>query len=544
MSLYGTKKKGQRDPRQQEKDRIKNHSQGNTAAVGKHTDLSFTLNARQQAEYDRMDESQQELFKFMMNDPSADMSKISMTGKASQAKPVTAGTTDKPTLRSAVNSGEPAKLETQEIRFQPKTSSSGILDSLSPRQRAEYEGMSEDEQNLFRFFMHDPDVDVSKLSIMGSAPKKLGLASMEAPVLQKLPLNTSGSYPSPDTTETYYQYLIRQAEENPALYSNPNYAQEVRRTEQRMEQEQSIPPALPYSTAEPEATSQWTNTYSNRSYNELSMLSDKSQPEHNDNFYDEILDYLRQPEETIKRTADTIYVINDEVRKMKKELKGVHGSYRPWTFIDWVIWKGDDLVNDRDDIVNNYKDGWISGYRDVIKKAAEVYDIPPELLACVAWIEVAGAPMWTDPLAYDAREFAPDKLWNMTSRFQDFYEKYYRDASKTSFGYVSMQLGVAANMLGIAPEDLNYLTERKLASVLSDPEMSIMFAARHLAQLKNIDYPDIPSNELTLDEMKVIANRYNMGSSLSLEEIEQYDYGIRFWKRLADMEKLLYPDER
>ena len=69
-------------------------------------------------------------------------------------------------------------------------------------------------------------------------------------------------------------------------------------------------------------------------------------------------------------------------------------------------------------------------------------------------------------------------------------------------------------------------------------------AARHLAQLKNIDYPDIPSNELTLDEMKVIANRYNMGSSLSLEEIEQYDYGIRFWKRLADMEKLLYPDER
>jgi len=48
---------------------------------------------------------------------------------------------------------------------------------------------------------------------------------------------------------------------------------------------------------------------------------------------------------------------------------------------------------------------------------------------------------------------------------------------------------------------------------------------------------------LTPDEMKVIANRYNMGSSLSLEEIERYDYGIRFWERLADMDKLLYPDK-
>ena len=73
--------------------------------------------------------------------------------------------------------------------------------------------------------------------------------------------------------------------------------------------------------------------------------------------------------------------------------------------------------------------------------------------------------------------------------------------------------------------------------------MSIMFAAKHLAQLKNIDYPDIPSRELTLNEMKVIANRYNMGSSLSLETIEQFDYGKRFWDRKGEMDKLLNPEE-
>ena len=77
-----------------------------------------------------------------------------------------------------------------------------------------------------------------------------------------------------------------------------------------------------------------------------------------------------------------------------------------------------------------------------------------------------------------------------------------------------------------------------LSQVLSDPKMSIMFAARHLAQLKNIDFPDIPSHELTLDEMKVIANRYNMGSSLSLETIAQYDYGSRFWERMDDFKNL------
>ena len=172
--------------------------------------------------------------------------------------------------------------------------------------------------------------------------------------------------------------------------------------------------------------------------------------------------------------------------------------------------------------------------------------------------------MWSDPVVYGAREFVPDIIWDIPnpslkilqkilpdsilnllpcSEFRDILNQFSQDPSKTSFGYVSMQLGVAANMIGIEPEDLNYLTEWWLSQVLSDPEMSIMFAAKHLAQLKNIDYPDIPSRELTLNEMKVIANRYNMGSSLSLDEIEQYDYGIRFWERLADMDKLLYPDK-
>ena len=249
---------------------------------------------------------------------------------------------------------------------------------------------------------------------------------------------------------------------------------------------------------------------------------------------------LLHPGESYANTAKTIDVINSDVKKMEDQIEDVPvDQYDPWTTKKVIQWKTDKISTDPDQQLNDYKDGWISAYRNVIKKAAEVYDIPTELLACVAWIEVAGDPMWIDPVAYAARKFLPDSFWNRTlSVNSEFYDKYYRYPSKTSFGDISMQLGVAANTLGIGPENLDLFSEMKLASVLSDPKMSIMFAARHLAQLKNIDFPDIPSHELTLDEMKVIANRYNMGSSLSLETIAQYDYGSRFWERMDDFKNL------
>ena len=69
--------------------------------------------------------------------------------------------------------------------------------------------------------------------------------------------------------------------------------------------------------------------------------------------------------------------------------------------------------------------------------------------------------------------------------------------------------------------------------------------ARHLAQLKEIDFPDIPSDELTPEEIVVIANRYNMGGSAPIEKIRQHYYGQRFVggdRTLDDIRELLYPD--
>ena len=68
-----------------------------------------------------------------------------------------------------------------------------------------------------------------------------------------------------------------------------------------------------------------------------------------------------------------------------------------------------------------------------------------------------------------------------------------------------------------------------------------MFAARHLAQLKNIDFPHIPSDELADDDIVVIANRYNMGANVSIETIRQHYYGQRFIDRMDVIRELLYP---
>src|SRR5581483_12353264 len=41
-------------------------------------------------------------------------------------------------------------------------------------------------------------------------------------------------------------------------------------------------------------------------------------------------------------------------------------------------------------ILRSYKDGWVRGHREAIKKFASGYDLPAELLAGIAWIETGG----------------------------------------------------------------------------------------------------------------------------------------------------------
>lgn len=79
-----------------------------------------------------------------------------------------------------------------------------------------------------------------------------------------------------------------------------------------------------------------------------------------------------------------------------------------------------------------FKDQWVRGYRAAIIAAANRWDIPPALLAGVAYNEVGGDPAWADGAAFELRKVIANG----------------KPADRTSFGDVSIQLRRAAQSLG------------------------------------------------------------------------------------------------
>lgn len=84
MARYDPRTYGQEETLQEKKEKAKDPGYEKKAALQKRPGLSFTLSARQWDEYDGMDESGQELVKYFMDDPSADVSKIDLSGERSQ----------------------------------------------------------------------------------------------------------------------------------------------------------------------------------------------------------------------------------------------------------------------------------------------------------------------------------------------------------------------------------------------------------------------------------------------------------------------------
>lgn len=158
---------------------------------------------------------------------------------------------------------------------------------------------------------------------------------------------------------------------------------------------------------------------------------------------------------------------------------------------------------------------FISKYNEVIEDAANEFDIPVFLMAGVVYNEYSGKPESTDDIAYLVREIdwsGPD--WvdeNLTIT---------KNPDLTSFGHVSMQVRRAAETLGLDSEKLSSKEKDEIIALLKDPVSNIYLAAKHLEDLKNIDYADIPSKDLTEADIKSIATRFNRGPDLTKEEID------------------------
>ncbi len=63
--------------------------------------------------------------------------------------------------------------------------------------------------------------------------------------------------------------------------------------------------------------------------------------------------------------------------------------------------------------------------------------------------------------------------------------------------------------------------------------------AKHLSDLRNIDYPDVTADNFTIPQIQVIATRYSRGPDKSLRQImKNLDYGvdlIEHWNHVASL---------
>jgi len=182
-----------------------------------------------------------------------------------------------------------------------------------------------------------------------------------------------------------------------------------------------------------------------------------------------------------------------------------------------------------------FKDSWIVHNKSTIHREAKKNSLPSLLLAGVCWNEVAGDPTFIDSVAHTVRSFdysGPD--------FVDRHLTITKRPEKTSFGPVSMQLGVASKTLGLNIEMMSYADRRKLGACLEIDVFNISLAARHLRHL--IDYDGLQDNppELSDFALKLAASRYNRGTIEAIDIISsKLGYGEAILKRRTKLANLL-----
>jgi Ca2+-binding RTX toxin-like protein len=165
---------------------------------------------------------------------------------------------------------------------------------------------------------------------------------------------------------------------------------------------------------------------------------------------------------------------------------------RSWSIVEFGLWQAGILE------LNEFRNQWIYGYRNVINYAAQLFDIPPILLAAIAHMEVAGDPYILDSLAYTQRVLIPGEV----------------PPEQTSFGPLSIQVGTAIDTLRYESsyEDLSPQQVTLVIQSLHDPRQNIFIAAAHLSDLRNFYFLGKEAYELTEENLMTVAGAYNAGT--------------------------------
>lgn len=156
-----------------------------------------------------------------------------------------------------------------------------------------------------------------------------------------------------------------------------------------------------------------------------------------------------------------------------------------------------------------YKSAWLMYHRDMIKQYAKEANIPSFLLAGVAVSEVGGMPERFKGIGILQAKQVIDEVLRKKNKF----------SNKTSVGSIAIQLGVAAQTLGIDPTTLDHFQQFRLAQCLLNNSFNIRVVAFHLRDLILFDNPGINTAILTDEQIILAGSRYNRGIERSAEDI-------------------------
>lgn len=164
---------------------------------------------------------------------------------------------------------------------------------------------------------------------------------------------------------------------------------------------------------------------------------------------------------------------------------------------------------------------WIARHRELIRAAAGDNGLPADMVAAIAWQEVGGKPYVLDDITVTLRDAARSS-WVPVDP-EDLPWRLGGDRDKTSFGPMAVQTRRAAEVLGYDPAHLTDAQRDELTSALRDPAQAVFISAMYLRSLKaESRFADVPPGEMTPDQYRELAARYNGGPYWQVPAAQKY----------------------
>lgn len=216
-----------------------------------------------------------------------------------------------------------------------------------------------------------------------------------------------------------------------------------------------------------------------------------------------------------------------------------------WDGMDFLRWMT--LPTDWDFVTGDaylwlYKTAWLVHHRNLIKQYAHEAQVPDLLLAGVAVSEVGGMPDRAKSIGVLQAKQVIDEIRGEKNKY----------SNKTSVGSIAIQLGVAAETLGIDPTTLDHFQQFQLSQCLLDNNFNIRVVAFHLRDLILYDNPGINTSILTDEQIILAGSRYNRGIERSASDIvnsihdpigsstrEYSEYGRRIIQKKKSLLKIM-----